>query len=100
MNDKQAFRKIRAKHLKTLEKYVPVVARVHGEHHPEFYEVKRVFDGMVSKIRETKPQIPELEQEFIRLRDVTNGYTVPDDACETYEAVYKMLAELDEAYNA
>jgi iron-sulfur cluster repair protein YtfE (RIC family) len=83
-----------------LEKYVPVVARVHGEIHPEFLEVQRVFDRMARKLREAKSRVPELKEEFRELRDITNGYSVPDDACETYEAVYNMLAELDEAYHA
>lgn len=79
---------------------MPVVARVHGEIHPEFLEVQRVFDRMARKLREAKSRVPELKEEFRELRDITNGYSVPDDACETYEAVYNMLAELDEAYHA
>ena len=39
-----------------------------------------------------------LEREFTSLRDITDNYTVPADVCETYEAVYNMLAELDAAY--
>jgi len=34
------------------------------------------------------------------LRETTNNYTVPDDVCESYEAVYNMLSELDKAYHA
>jgi regulator of cell morphogenesis and NO signaling len=38
--------------------------------------------------------------EFARLREITDDYTVPGDVCETYEAVYGMLADLDKAYHA
>jgi iron-sulfur cluster repair protein YtfE (RIC family) len=43
---------------------------------------------------------PELNQEFAQLREITNNYTVPVDVCESYEAVYKMLSEIDKAYHA
>ena len=36
----------------------------------------------------------------IKLREITDNYTVPGDVCESYEAVYNMLAELDKAYEA
>ena len=42
----------------------------------------------------------DLTEEFARLRVITDHYTVPSDVCESYEAVYRMLAELDEAYHA
>ena len=35
-----------------------------------------------------------IDEEFSQLREITDNYTVPNDACETYEAVYNMLAEL------
>ncbi len=100
MDNRQAFDLMKAKHFKTLEQYIPIVARVHGKSHPEFYEVKKIFDMMAKKIKESKPQAPDLDQEFKKLREVTSGYTVPDDVCESYEAVYNMLAELDKAYYA
>ena len=37
---------------------------------------------------------------FVKLREITDNYTVPGDVCESYEAVYNMLAELDKAYEA
>ncbi len=88
-----------SKNLKKLEIFVPVVARVHGEHHPEFHDVHQLFDGIVSKIQGTGPQVPDLTTEFSRLRELTDHYAVPGDVCESYEAVYVMLSELDEAYH-
>lgn len=100
MTNKQTFQKASAKHLKTLKQYVPIVARVHGNHHPEFHEVQKLFDAINQKAKESGSEGPELNDEFARLREITNNYTVPGDVCESYEAVYKMLAELDQAYQA
>lgn len=43
---------------------------------------------------------PDLVDEFVKLREITDNYTVPGDVCESYEAVYNMLAELDRAYES
>ena len=81
-----------------LEQYVPVVARVHGGSHPEFHNVKRVFDEVSVKIKNLGSEKPDLEKEFKELREITDNYTVPSDVCESYEAVYNMLEEVDRAY--
>ncbi len=86
--------------LKNLEVYVPVVARVHGGSHPEFHEVKEIFDQITAKMGQAGTGRPDLDSEFTRLRAVTDNYTVPSDVCESYEAVYEMLLELDQAYHA
>lgn len=78
-----------------LEQYVPVVSRVHGGSHPEFYNVEKVYNVISSKLLNDNL---DLESEFVELRKITNNYTVPSDVCETYEAVYVMLSELDKAY--
>lgn len=96
MDKRQAFNAVKAKYLETLEQYIPVVARVHGKSHPEFYEVQKIFNELIKKMS----QGLKLNREFERLCEITKGYTVPDDVCESYEAVYNMLAELDKAYQA
>lgn len=83
-----------------LEQYVPIVARVHGGTHPEFHEVRELFDAINDKIKKAGSEKPELSGEFTKLREITDNYTVPGDVCESYEAVYNMLAEVDKAYNA
>ena len=90
------FNEVSKKHLEKLEQYVPVVERVHGKSHPEFYDVKKNFDIINQKIKESGNV--DLNSEFAILREITNNYTVPTDVCESYEEVYKMLAELDKAY--
>lgn len=85
------------KSLKTLKEYIPIVARVHGQHHPEFYEVKEIFDKISTKINLDNISL-NLHDEFEKLRTLTNNYLVPNDVCETYEIVYVILSELDQAY--
>ena len=94
----EKFNETKERNLERLEQYVPIVERVHGGSHPEFHDVRRLFDKINIKIKKAGSEKPELDKEFKELRKVTDNYTVPDDVCESYEAVYKMLAELDEAY--
>ena len=65
----------------------------------EFHEVKELWDSIYEKTNTAGSEKPELEAEFKQLREVTNNYTVPNDVCESYEAVYNMLEEVDTAYN-
>jgi iron-sulfur cluster repair protein YtfE (RIC family) len=94
------FNQVKENQLKTLGQYVPIVARVHGDNHPEFHEVRKVFDLLVKKIKDAGNEKPDLNAELAKLREITQNYTVPDDVCESYEAVYKMLEEVDRAYQA
>lgn len=94
------FNELKEKYLEKLELYVPVVARVHGETHPEFYNVHEVYNRISEKIKEAGSQIPDLHDEFKELRSITDNYKIPNDTCESYEAVYNMLSELDASYNS
>ncbi|WP_235827462.1 hypothetical protein [Acetivibrio saccincola] len=57
-----------------------------------------MFDVISGKIQEASSDKPDLNDEFAKLREITDNYQVPEDVCESYEAVYNMLAELDSAY--
>ncbi|NMA48314.1 MAG: iron-sulfur cluster repair di-iron protein, ric [Tissierellia bacterium] len=94
------FNQVKESHFKTLEQYVPIVDRVHGANHPEFHEVRRVFDVLIKKTKAARTGKPKLNEEFAKLREITNNYTVPSDVCESYEAVYTMLAEADKSYQS
>ena len=100
MTSKQVFNEAMAEHYQTLKQYVPIVARVHGKNHPEFHDVHKLFDALDKKVLEAGSEAPELNEVFAELREITSNYTVPGDVCESYEAVYNMLAELDKAYQA
>ena len=95
-----AFNVVTKKLFRTLQQYVPIVARVHGTSHPEFHEVRNVFDTIVEKTKQAGSNTPQLNEEFVKLREITSNYKVPGDVCESYEAVYNMLAEIDKAYHA
>lgn len=99
MTKQIVFNQAKEKHLELLKQYVPVVSRVHGASHPVFYEVQKIFDVIDVKIAEAEPDQPQLELEFTKLRKITNDYSLPEEVCETYEAVYNMLAEMDKAYH-
>jgi iron-sulfur cluster repair protein YtfE (RIC family) len=93
------FSEAKERNLKTLEQYVPIVARVHGGSHPEFHQVRQVFAAMNEKLKAADSSRPDLTHEFEQLREVTGDYAIPGDVCESYAAVYNMLAELDQAYH-
>jgi iron-sulfur cluster repair protein YtfE (RIC family) len=100
MSKRLTFNQAKEKNFKILSQYVPIVDRVHGNTHPEFHEVRKLFDAIIKKTTEAGEERPELNEEFTKLRKITNNYTVPDDVCESYEAVYNMLSEVDKAYYA
>ncbi|MDD2522554.1 MAG: hypothetical protein PHW11_07040 [Anaerolineaceae bacterium] len=82
----------------TLKQFVPIVDRVHGPHHPEFHDVRALFSTIVEKTEAISPAKPELTEEFTKLNEITSNYTIPGDVCESFAAVYNMLAELQTAY--
>lgn len=96
----KAYIKANERNFKTLEQYVPIVDRVHGASHPEFHDVRRLFDDINNKAKKAGADNLELDIEFKQLREITANYTVPSDVCESYEAVYNMLAELDKEYHS
>lgn len=100
MTNKLTFNEAKQKNFQMLKQYIPIVDRVHGGNHPEFHEVRKLFDTIFEKTKDAGSNKPELYEEFTRLREVTNNYTIPRDVCESYEAVYSMLAEIDKAYHA
>ena len=92
------FNELKERYFDKLVQYVPIVAGVHGGHHPEFHEVHGLFKRIQEKVSETGSSKPDLKDEFLKLRAITDNYKIPGDVCEAYEAVYKMLEELDKAY--
>lgn len=100
MANQLTFKQAKENNFKRLEQYVPIVGRVHGDNHPEFHEVRKVFEDIIRKSKEAGVEKPELNEEFSQLRQITDNYKVPGDVCESYEAVYNMLEEVDKAYSA
>ena len=92
----QKFKQSWERYVPTLKQYVPVVNKVHGKDHPELQEVAALFATMVEQV--DKGFEAHLGPLFLRLRIISRDYTKPKDGCETYDAVYDMLHELDIAY--
>lgn len=92
------FKDVAEKHFPLLEKYTPIVARVHGQGHPELAEVRNIFADINNKMNESENA--DLTSDFESLRTVTSNYEVPADGCEAYTATYEMLEEADMAYHA
>lgn len=74
--------------------YLPIVKKVHEKDHDEIFEVDRIYNCIKENIDNSNHD--KLEDDFVNLRKITNDYTIPQDTCETYEAVYKMLKKIDE----
>lgn len=70
-----------------LDKLLPVVVRVHGEHHPELAQVAELY------ARLKQGDDPRTAQQ---LRTITGGFAAPADACPTFQKVYADLAALTE----
>lgn len=94
------FNEAKEKHFERLNQFTPIVDRVHGENHPEFHEVKDLWETIYEKTEAAGSDKPALDPEFAKLREITADYEVPGDVCESYEAVYNMLEEVDAAYQA
>jgi iron-sulfur cluster repair protein YtfE (RIC family) len=90
------FNTLKEDYFKTLDFYMPVVERVHGPHHAEIYDVAKVYEAMKDHLEQNR----SLEGDFKKLRDLTDNYRVPEDVCESYEAIYQMLSELDRTYTS
>lgn len=95
---KKSFVEVSEKNMPVLNQYVPIVARVHGGNHPEFHEVKKAYEDLTKNLTASAADKKEVLYAFGKIREITSNYTVPSDVCESYEAVYMLLKELDEAY--
>ena len=80
-----------------LQMIVPVVERVHGKEHPEFYDVKKLYDSLHENIDN---EDFDFEGLFAELQKITDNYTVPGNVCKKKKKVYVSLEELNKQYNA
>lgn len=71
--------------IRELDKILPVVVRVHGEHHPELRQVAELYARL-----KQNPDARTVQE----LRTVTNHFTAPADACPTFQKTYADLAAL------
>lgn len=94
------FNKVESKYFPKLEMFTLAITRAHGKNHPEAFIVHELFNTINTKTKEAGLEKPNLDNEFAQLRNITDNYTIPGDVCGTYAAVYNMLSETDQAYQA
>ena len=96
----RTFNEVVEEYFSKLDLFTTAITRAHGKHHPEAFEVRELFEAMNAKIKEAGTDKPNLDEEFTRLRKITDHYTIPGDVCETYAGTYNMLSEADKSYHA
>lgn len=94
------YQELANKYFEKLDMFSMAITRAHGKSHPETFEVRELYEKITKKIKQDPSDSLNLDEEFKQLRKITDNYTIPDDVCETYEATYNMLLEIDEAYSA
>jgi regulator of cell morphogenesis and NO signaling len=107
--------------LQEITDYAVKVARVHGERHPENIVIRDSFIALADEMRshmldeetvvfpmirsgstEYRNHLAELEAEheaagslMATIREASNGFTPPEDACATYRILYLNLKEFE-----
>ena len=96
----RTFNEVIEEYSSKLDLFTSAITRAHGKHYPETFEVRELYEVMNAKIKEAGTDKPNLDEEFTRLRKITDNYTIPGDVCETYAGAYNMLSEADKTYHA
>src|SRR5699024_8175507 len=86
------------KYYNKLNMYSKALTKVNEGTHPEEFDLIHLFKRIDNELKESNQEDLNLDIEFESLREVTNNYTVPEDACEAFKGVYQMLSEADQAY--
>src|SRR5699024_3904490 len=86
------------KYYNKLNMYSKALTKVHGDTHPEVFDVRNIFERIDTELKESNQEDLNLDIEYKSLREVTNNYTVTEDPCEEFKGVYQMLIEADQAY--
>ena len=110
-----------------LLQFLDKLCRVHGERHPELFEINRIFNESARDLeshfkKEEGVLFPFIEslvpfgtvenpiammmhehstegERFEEIVKLTNNYTPPADACNTYKVTYQMLQEFETDLN-
>ncbi|MGN0070844.1 MAG: hypothetical protein ACI361_03265 [Atopobiaceae bacterium] len=75
-----------------LDLFTKAITKAHGAHHPEVFEVRKIYEAVQRKMR---GGVEDVRDEMLRLRAVTRGYAIPSDACGAFARTYQLLSELD-----
>ncbi|MCD5562459.1 iron-sulfur cluster repair di-iron protein, ric [Lactobacillus delbrueckii] len=75
-----------------LDLYTQAITKAYGDHHPEVFEVRKVYEDIQKKVRAGQE---DLTADFSKLRSLTADYTIPADACGAMTKTYQTLEEFD-----
>lgn len=75
-----------------LDLYTKAITKVHGSHHPEVFEVRKVYEDIQKKMKAGQE---DLTADFSKLRSLTADYAIPADACGAMTKTYQTLEEFD-----
>lgn len=87
-------------HAEQLDLGTLAITRAHGTHHPEVFEIRKRYETIRDRVALADGAQPQIGDELTRIRSLTNGYTIPDDACPTLAATYRMLEEAHRIYES
>lgn len=76
----------------TLDLYTSAITKAHGQHHPEVWQVRSIYEEIQKKIHAGRY---DLSDEFQQLRRITNNYAIPDDVCGAFRTAYQLLQQFD-----
>lgn len=94
------FRKENKGNLMKLQLLMASVVKTHGNDYPEILEVLNVFENMKKKVMAAGAEYPDLREEFIQFRKITNNYKIPEGVNDKYATIYKALSEIDKNIQA
>lgn len=84
--------------LEELDKFTRTIEKVHGKRHPELGEMRQLFLAIQEKAQVLPFEKADLTDNILRLRTITSDYTPPVDGCQAYQKTYRLLKEMDFAY--
>jgi iron-sulfur cluster repair protein YtfE (RIC family) len=83
--------------LPVLEFLTDKVARKHGQEEPRWLEVRKVYLATVADLE--RDRLEEARQGVGRLKELTDGFTVSEDACPGRKALMTAFAGLEMSLN-
>ena len=60
----RTFNEVVEEYFSKLDLFTTAITRAHGEHHPEAFEVRELYEAMNAKINEAGTDRPNLDEEF------------------------------------
>ncbi|MCF0111916.1 MAG: hypothetical protein HUJ58_08435 [Erysipelotrichaceae bacterium] len=72
-----------------LNRILPVVTRVHSDHHPELREVLTQYEKLTEAVNANDNNA--VKERIEKIAEITNQFTIPEDACPTYTKAYQAL---------